>query len=97
MTIARLALTCELADRETPTSFASRLAVRNMVGSAGEFCLDVGLNWKSLRMGNSTEIARLSAISRASPPDLQRYAFRSLGQARQKLDESLQQIVPYIE
>ncbi|ENR70772.1 TniQ family protein [Brucella abortus] len=89
MTIARLALTCELADRETPTSFASRLAVRNMVGSAGEFCLDVGLNWKSLRMGNSTEIARLSAISRASPPDLQRYAFRSLGQARQKIGRGL--------
>ncbi len=85
----RLALTCEIADRETPTSYASRLAVRNMVSGASEFCLDMGLSWKVLSMGDAQEIRRLADLAGAPPALLQRYAIRSIGPARHRIGSEL--------
>ncbi|MCX8281516.1 TniQ family protein [Phyllobacterium sp. 0TCS1.6C] len=85
----RLALTCKIADRETPTSLASRLAVRNMVNGAGEFCLDMRLNWKSLTLGDAGEISRLADLAGVPSSPLQRYAIRSIGAARHKIGREI--------
>ncbi|UVV67833.1 TniQ family protein [Brucella anthropi] len=78
MSARSLALTCDLAERETPTSFAARLAIRNMSGGAQEFCRDMGLDWKALIRGETTEIFRLAGLARADETALQRNAFKIL-------------------
>lgn len=77
-----LALTCNLFDRETPTSFASRLAKRNRYGSANDFCLDVGLDWSAIIRGNAGEIYRLADLAKVSGSELQRYAIRTVSTSR---------------
>lgn len=85
----RLALTCEVADRETPTSLVSRLAIRNMVRDASEFCLDMGLRWKRITMGDAKEVARLAEIAGLPAAPLQRYTIRSIGPACHKVGREL--------
>ena len=77
-----LALTCDLFDRETPTSLVSRLAQRNRCGSASDFCLDVGLDWKSIIRGDAEEISRLADFAKVSASDLQRYTIRNVSKSR---------------
>ncbi|WPZ14559.1 TniQ family protein [Nitratireductor rhodophyticola] len=71
-----LGLSCDLAERETPTSLASRLAIRNNSGGAIGFCLDMGLKWNALIRGEASEIARLAELSGAHASTLQRFACR---------------------
>lgn len=78
MSARSLALTCDLAEWETPTSFAARLAIRNMSGGAQEFCRDMGLDWKALIRGNTREIFRLADLAGADESALQRNAFKIL-------------------
>jgi hypothetical protein len=55
----RLALTCRLETRETPTSFLSRLAARNGISAASDFSLDMGIDWKNLRLGKLGYVDKL--------------------------------------
>jgi hypothetical protein len=89
MTGRRLGLTCIPVDRETPTSFTARLAARNMVVRAGDFCLDMRLDWRAIIMGNAEEIGRLADLAGVSASSLQRYAPRSKGPARHKIGREL--------
>lgn len=75
MTPAILGLTCDLVNGETPTSFASRLAIRNMADSAPEFCLDMGLDWRALIRGDAAEIFRLADLAGVDGAILHRHAF----------------------
>lgn len=43
-----------------------------MVGSEGEFWIEVGMKWKSIRMGNYKEIERIYEIYREYNKDIKR-------------------------
>lgn len=60
---ARLALTCRLAPSESVPSFVSRLAVRNRVGSAREFCLDMGLTFQACVDGEPAALGKLATLT----------------------------------
>lgn len=77
----RLALTCRLETRETPTSFLSRLAARNGISAASDFSLDIGIDWKNLRLGKLSTIAELARLSGADKKALQQYTFSVQGPA----------------
>lgn len=49
-----LGVTVPYHERETATSFASRLAMRNLKPSARAFCLDMGLRFQELVDGELT-------------------------------------------
>lgn len=89
MSQRRLGLTCTPVERETPTSFASRLAARNKVARASDFCLEMRLSWKAIMMGDTVEISRLADLAGVSASPLQRYAPRSKGPARHKIGREL--------
>ncbi|THK34062.1 hypothetical protein EHS39_32545 [Ensifer sp. MPMI2T] len=74
----KLALTCSLADWETATSFAARLAIRNMAQSVSEFCLDMGLDWKAVIRGEEAEVSRLADLADIDGRILLRQSFQLL-------------------
>ncbi|MFN3312481.1 MAG: TniQ family protein [Hyphomonas sp.] len=87
MSIRKLALSHVPMFRETPTSFVSRLAVLNLSPTANDFCLDIGLDWRAIIKGAAGEIDRLAALAGADRSALQRYAFRTVGPSRFRLDK----------
>lgn len=72
--MAQLSLTVDIGDRETPTSFASRLAARNFV-SARVFCADMGLRFQAIVDGRPDEIQRLADLAGADGETLIAHSF----------------------
>lgn len=78
---ARLALTCQLAADESLSSFISRLAVRNRVSSAQDFCLDMGLTFQDCIDGDQTALTKLATLTGVSLEALEWGTLRRDGHA----------------
>jgi TniQ len=76
----KLSLSIPAGDRETPASFASRLARRNFV-SARDLAKDFGLSFQKIVDGDANEIRRLADLAGASVKDLLANAIRKIGTA----------------
>lgn len=61
--MTRLALTLPVSPLETPTSYASRLAARNLSPDLATFCQDVGLDFAAISTGDSEAIAHLCTLA----------------------------------
>lgn len=58
-----LALTLPVSPREMPTSYASRLAARNLSPDLWTFCQDVGLDFVAISIGDGAAIAHLCSLA----------------------------------
>ncbi|KQT61045.1 hypothetical protein ASG52_17580 [Methylobacterium sp. Leaf456] len=58
-----LALRCRLAPGESVSSFTARLAERNGVRSARDFCLDMGMTFQACVDGEPTALAKLAILT----------------------------------
>ncbi|MBK4218084.1 TniQ family protein [Paracoccus caeni] len=67
-----LALTLTASPRETPTSYVSRLAARNLSSDLWGFCLDVGLNFPALSTGDPASVAHLCNLAGLPPQSFDR-------------------------
>jgi hypothetical protein len=76
----KLSLTIGACERETPASFASRLALRNFV-SARDLARDFGLSFQRVVDGDPIEIRRLADLGGANVNDLLANAIRKTGTA----------------
>src|SRR3546814_195043 len=64
---------------ETPTSFASRLAVRNGCPAVRDFCLDMGIGFQDIVDGRVPALERLAMRGAAEPTDVCRHAISETG------------------
>lgn len=76
----KLSLTIGAGERETPASFASRLALRNFV-SARDLAKDFGLSFQKVVDGDPVEIRKLADLGGVNVQDLLANAIRNTGTA----------------
>lgn len=76
----KLSLTVGAGERETPASYASRLALRNFV-SARDLAKDFGLSFQKVVDGDPVEIRKLADLGGTSVQDLLANAIRKTGTA----------------
>src|SRR4051812_34934845 len=76
----RLSLTISAGERETPASYASRLALCNFV-SARDLAKDFGLSFQKVVDGDPVEIRRLAGLGGANAQHLLANAIRKTGTA----------------
>lgn len=71
-----LGLRVPLGDGETPTSFCSRLAMRNQCADARDFCLDMGIQFQKIIDGDPGALMVLAELGGVEIEDLSRNAIR---------------------
>lgn len=69
-----LDLRVPLGDGETPTSFCSRLALRNCYADVQEFCSDMGIQFQQIIDGDQSALARLAELGDVDIERLTRWA-----------------------
>lgn len=74
-----LSRTLPLNPQETPTSYCSRLAARNLCSSAQEFCLDMGFTLAGLVEGNDKALVGLATVSGVDVDVLRDRSFTKVG------------------
>lgn len=67
---------------ETPTSFCSRLAIRNACRNARDFCQLLGLHFRRIADGDPQALARLADLSGTSPERIADGTIRRLDSVR---------------
>lgn len=75
--MSTLALTVEPSELESATSWVSRLAARNGCRTAQEFSLDLGISWKSIRVGDPEAIEAICALTGTDPQLLAPATYRT--------------------
>lgn len=73
-----LGLRVPLGDGETPTSFCSRLAMRNHCADARDFCLDMGIQFQQVVDGEPGALSVLAELGGVEVEDLFRNAIRRI-------------------
>ncbi|MEN3236340.1 TniQ family protein [Methylobacterium ajmalii] len=84
-----LALSCRLAPGESVPSFTARLAQRNGVGSAREFCLDMGMTFQACIDGEPVALAKLARLTALPLEVLEQASLRREGIGFRLRGESL--------
>lgn len=74
-----LRLTLPYGSGEAPTSFASRLAMRNGCATVRDFCLDIGVQFQHIVDGQAPALRKLAELSAANPTDLISHAITKAG------------------
>lgn len=75
-----LGVTVPFNSGESVTSFASRLAARNLRASARSFCLDMALNFQEIIDGEEPALTRLADLGGVSFDKISRAALRRVGE-----------------
>jgi len=76
--MVKLGIRVPYHDGETPASFASRLAARNLRPSARYFCLDMGFTFQNVVDGIPDVLNTLAELGGADPEQIQHAALRRI-------------------